>query len=818
MRLIIRMPYCELIPTANDNSRSIQRLAKHLTMSVTRYLNASDTEEQETCLLEPNGLAYRFRTGLLQRVKMMANTIGMEIESEIDERGEPPTPDDKMMGKKVVLRDYQQVAMDRMIKHPMGVLCAATGAGKTVMAAYMIAQRAVHTLFLVHTKDLLYQAKEAFENILGEKVGVIGDGEYDVKHITVATMQTLSRYIKSGEINQIRDAFGMVITDECLPSNAIIETEDGMRTIKQIVDKKYGGKIKSLDDQGRVVWKHVVGWFVSKKAKPWLTVANGRKFRRLRCTGDHEVYCVKNIFRPTLSKYPAKDIVGMHAICSPRIGFNRNIRGDNLFNQDQIQIVLGSMLGDGCVDTYGRFKLTNGEAQLEYLKWKLELLGGGSVRVLKSGYAPSHLVYQAALPINEQTRELRRMYTPKKQLSRQYADLIGAKALAIWFMDDGSVNWYSTKMGKRPIITFHTEGFSRDSVNELCRVLRCYGMNPSIGSYRNFLIIRLSANDSEEFIEMIRPYGCPAMSYKFGDKCGGYVWDIHRLDFSTIEINTVEQWTENAGSKRNDVHRSYANYYDITVQDTHRFFANGWLVSNCHHVPASTFFAVTGAFSAYYVYGLSATPDRKDGSDMMIEAAAGPIIAEIETDSLMKSDDLCPVVVRFVDIPAQTSYSPAPRFAVVSKYIVNNLQRNQTIARLTKEFTERNETALILVNQVKHANNLKALMPDAVIIQGSDKSDVRQDIWDRLRNKDIKVVISTVAKEGVDVPSLDMCMNAFGGTDNRQVIGRVLRNSKGKKMATFLDMVDWGHIRTLQNSRARLKQAKASKEFIVVNA
>ena len=451
MRLTIGMPYCELTPTGNDNPKSIQRLAKHLTMSVTKYVNASDTEDHDCCLLESNGLTHRFRTGLLDRVRMMANTIGLNIESEVDERHQP-TSVFPVNGKEVVLRNYQQVAMDRMMKRPVGVLCAATGAGKTYMAAYMIAQRGVDTLFLVHTKDLLNQAKEAFENILGEKVGVIGDGKYDVQRITVATMQTLSKRINTGELGDLGRRFGMIIVDEV------------------------------------------------------------------------------------------------------------------------------------------------------------------------------------------------------------------------------------------------------------------------------------------------------------------------------------------------------------------------------HHVPASTFFAVSGAFSAYFVYGLSATPDRKDGADMMIEAAAGPIIAEIETDSLMKSEDLCRVVARFIDIPAQTSYSPAPRFAVVSKYIVNNLQRNQTIARLVKEFAERNETVLVLVNQVKHANNLKELMPEAEIVQGSDKSVTRQNVWDKLRSKEIRVVISTVAKEGIDVPSLDCVANAFGGTDNRQVIGRVLRNSKGKKMATFLDFVDWGHIRTLQNSRARMKQAKASKEFVVVNA
>ena len=65
----------------------------------------------------------------------------------------------------------------------------ATGSGKTVVAAAMIARLGQPALFFVHTKDLLYQAKSYFENILKVPVGQIGDGVVDIQPITVATIQ-----------------------------------------------------------------------------------------------------------------------------------------------------------------------------------------------------------------------------------------------------------------------------------------------------------------------------------------------------------------------------------------------------------------------------------------------------------------------------------------------------------------------------------------------------------------------------------------------------------------------------------------------------
>lgn len=64
------------------------------------------------------------------------------------------------------LRDDQQKAADAILEYDTGVLSATTGFGKTVIASYLIAQRKVNTLILVHTQALLAQWKKSLETFL----------------------------------------------------------------------------------------------------------------------------------------------------------------------------------------------------------------------------------------------------------------------------------------------------------------------------------------------------------------------------------------------------------------------------------------------------------------------------------------------------------------------------------------------------------------------------------------------------------------------------------------------------------------------------
>ena len=135
------------------------------------------------------------------------------------------------------LREDQQSAADALLEHDTGVLSATTAFGKTVVAAYLIAQRKVNTLILVHTQSLLDQWKRALAQFLaidevlpelpkkrGRKrqrsfIGQLGGTKNSLEgFVDVAIMQSL---ISGGEVRELVKDYGMVIADECHHVSAV---------------------------------------------------------------------------------------------------------------------------------------------------------------------------------------------------------------------------------------------------------------------------------------------------------------------------------------------------------------------------------------------------------------------------------------------------------------------------------------------------------------------------------------------------------------------------------------------------------------------
>ncbi|MBZ9781100.1 DEAD/DEAH box helicase [Pseudomonas sp. REP124] len=136
-----------------------------------------------------------------------------------DERFEGASIDVGFLG---TLRADQEVAVNAMLNHDVGILCAPTAFGKTVSAAAVIAKRSVNTLVLVHRTELLRQWQERLQAFLGvgdDVVGTIGGGKAKpTKVIDIAVMQSLSR---KGEISDTVKDYGQIIVDECHHVSAV---------------------------------------------------------------------------------------------------------------------------------------------------------------------------------------------------------------------------------------------------------------------------------------------------------------------------------------------------------------------------------------------------------------------------------------------------------------------------------------------------------------------------------------------------------------------------------------------------------------------
>nr|WP_062460767.1 DEAD/DEAH box helicase [Demequina soli] len=114
------------------------------------------------------------------------------------------------------LRDDQRAAVDAVLAHDLGVLVAPPGAGKTVMACALIAERSVATAILVNRAELLQQWRARltqFLSIEDKQIGQLGGGRRKRRGmIDLIMMQSIAH--RSGD-PRILEEYGQVIVDEC---------------------------------------------------------------------------------------------------------------------------------------------------------------------------------------------------------------------------------------------------------------------------------------------------------------------------------------------------------------------------------------------------------------------------------------------------------------------------------------------------------------------------------------------------------------------------------------------------------------------------
>ena len=142
--------------------------------------------------------------------------IGLELR---DERNCGRAVNAAFLGE---LTGEQKTAAEALLAHETGVLAAATGFGKTVVAASAIASRGVNTLVLVHRRQLLDQwiaQLGAFLDVPESAIGRIGGGNRRPGGIVdVGMLQSLER---GNVVDDLVGDYGHLVVDECHHVSAV---------------------------------------------------------------------------------------------------------------------------------------------------------------------------------------------------------------------------------------------------------------------------------------------------------------------------------------------------------------------------------------------------------------------------------------------------------------------------------------------------------------------------------------------------------------------------------------------------------------------
>lgn len=163
----------------------------------------------------------RFAAGLVPWLVERLAKEGITVELE-DKRPDPLPRDARLAGlvNSIELRPHQQEAVTQALTHERGIIHHPTAAGKTEVMVENTRRIGRPALVLVHRKDLMWQTHARFLKTLGvgkDTIGIIGDGVWEPRIITVATFQTLYRRVKD-EVEEVlrwlREDIGQVHVDE----------------------------------------------------------------------------------------------------------------------------------------------------------------------------------------------------------------------------------------------------------------------------------------------------------------------------------------------------------------------------------------------------------------------------------------------------------------------------------------------------------------------------------------------------------------------------------------------------------------------------
>ena len=223
------------------------------------------------------------------------------------------------------------------------------------------------------------------------------------------------------------------------------------------------------------------------------------------------------------------------------------------------------------------------------------------------------------------------------------------------------------------------------------------------------------------------------------------------------------------------------------------------IVDECHHVAAFTFEKVLKAAKAKYVYGLSATPVRKDGHHPIIFMQCGPIRYLVDAKSQADKRTFSHFIIpRFTRARAPAGSGIQELYVA----IVKNETRNASLVEDTVQLVREGRSPILLTERKEHAaqlaTRLQGKIQNVFLLVGSDKPKEKREKLAALQAipASEEVVVVATGKyigEGFDAPRLDTLLLAmpisWRGT-LAQYAGRLHRNYEGKHEVRIYDYVD----------------------------
>ncbi len=225
------------------------------------------------------------------------------------------------------------------------------------------------------------------------------------------------------------------------------------------------------------------------------------------------------------------------------------------------------------------------------------------------------------------------------------------------------------------------------------------------------------------------------------------------------------------------------------------------IVDECHHVSSITFENVLKHVTARYVYGLTATPIRKDGLQPIIFMQCGPIRFSADAKAQIQKQSFQRYLVpRFTTYRSITDDKQS--FTTLSQSLAESEIRNSLIVEDVRQAVAVGRTPIILTSRTSHVKVLADTLSQHVthVIQLTGLGTVKEkrealQILHTIPETEPLVIVATgkYVGEGFDYPRLDTLFLALPISWKglvAQYAGRLHRENEGKTDVRIYDYVD----------------------------
>jgi len=216
------------------------------------------------------------------------------------------------------------------------------------------------------------------------------------------------------------------------------------------------------------------------------------------------------------------------------------------------------------------------------------------------------------------------------------------------------------------------------------------------------------------------------------------------------------------------------------------------IIDECHHIPAKTYRELIFSFKSEYLFGLTATHERKHGTEQITEFMIGPIIAEMKEGD--NSNEKTFEVTIFPTKMVLPFRYKTDHYEVLAKVISFDSARNELITKAILKEVKAKRKVLVLTERKEHIEILNLYLrkeTETISISGENGMHSRKIKFDQIKAGNFQVLLATgqLLGEGFDINNINTIVLAFPFSFEGKLIQYIGR-LRGKGVKHIIDFHD----------------------------